>query len=109
MTGDEGLLRGRRVVFLSWRDTRNPEGGGAERALEEVARGLVARGAEVTIFCAAHAGAAPEETVDGIRFVRRGSKLTVYPQGWPRCCAACWVAPTSSWTCRTACRSSPGW
>ncbi|MFT3872091.1 MAG: glycosyltransferase family 4 protein [Nocardioides sp.] len=78
---DDAALRGLRVVFLSWRDTRNPEGGGAERALEEVARGLVERGAQATIFCASHAGAPPEEVIDGVRFVRRGSKLTVYPQG----------------------------
>jgi glycosyltransferase involved in cell wall biosynthesis len=74
-------LAGRHVAFFSWRDTRNPEGGGAERYLEKMAAGLVARGAKVTIFCVAYAGAAPDETIDGIRFVRRGSKLTVYLMG----------------------------
>jgi len=74
-------LEGRHVVFLSWRDTRNPEGGGAERFLEKVAAGLVSRGCRVTIFCAAHAAARPDEVLDGIRFVRRGSKLSVYPEG----------------------------
>lgn len=74
-------LNGRHIVFLSWRDTRNPEGGGAERYLEKMAAGLVARGCTVTIFCAAHAAAPPEEVVDGIRFVRRGTKLSVYTQG----------------------------
>ncbi|MCR6032025.1 glycosyltransferase [Nocardioides sp. zg-579] len=74
-------LEGTHVAFLSWRDTRNPEGGGAERYLEKMAAGLVARGARVTIFCAAHAAAPPEEVVDGVRFVRRGSKLSVYPAG----------------------------
>ena len=69
------------MVFLSWRDTRNPEGGGAERYLETIAAGLVERGSSVTIFCAAHAAAPPEEVVDGIRFVRRGSKLSVYLEG----------------------------
>ncbi len=75
-------LAGRHVAFLSWRDTHNPEGGGAERYLEKMAQGLVARGARVTIFCAAHAAAPPEDVVDGIRFVRRGSKLTVYQEGF---------------------------
>lgn len=69
------------MAFFSWRDTRNPEGGGAERYLEKMAAGLVERGCRVTIFCAAYAGAAPDETVDGIRFVRRGSKLSVYVLG----------------------------
>ena len=74
-------LEGKRIAFLSWRDTHNPEGGGAERYLEMMATGLVERGCEVTVFCAAHAAAPPEETVDGVRFVRRGSKLSVYPAG----------------------------
>ncbi len=74
-------LEGAHVVFLSWRDTRNPEGGGAERYLEKMATGLVARGCTVTVFCAAHAAAPPEETVDGVRYVRRGSKMSVYPAG----------------------------
>lgn len=74
-------LTGRHVAFFSWRDTRNPEGGGAERYLEKMARGLVDRGAEVSILCAAHAAAPPDETIDGIRFLRRGTKLTVYVAG----------------------------
>ena len=78
---EEDPLRGKQVVFLSWRDTRNPEGGGAERYLETIATGLVDRGARVTIFCAAHAAAPPEEIVNGIRFVRRGTKLSVYLEG----------------------------
>jgi glycosyltransferase involved in cell wall biosynthesis len=78
---EDDLLRGKQVAFLSWRDTRNPEGGGAERYLETVAAGLVERGARVTIFCAAHAAAPPEEVVNDIRFVRRGTKLSVYLEG----------------------------
>ena len=74
-------LDGREVAFLSWRDTHNPEGGGAERALEEVAEGLVQRGARVTVFSAAHAGAPPEDEIRGVRYVRRGSKLSVYARG----------------------------
>lgn len=77
-------LTGRHVLFLSWRDTRNPEGGGAELYLEKIAAGLVARGARVTIFAAAHAAAPPEEERDGIRFVRAGSKTSVYLAGMIR-------------------------
>ena len=75
---------GRHVVFFSWRDTRNPEGGGAEVYLEKVARGLVDRDARVTIFCAEHEDAPRDETRDGIRFVRRGSKMGVYLRGMLR-------------------------
>lgn len=73
--------RGRHVVFFNWRDTANPEGGGSERYVEMVARGLVAQGSTVTIFCAAHPAAPSDEVVDGVRFVRRGGKLGIYPQG----------------------------
>ncbi|MFC6285662.1 glycosyltransferase family 4 protein [Nocardioides sp. GCM10027113] len=76
-----GSFEGRHVVFFSWRDTRNPEGGGAEVYLEQVARGLLERGARVTIFCAAHDEAPANEVVDGLRFVRRGSKTSVYLKG----------------------------
>lgn len=80
MEGWEGL-QGSHVVFLSWRDLRNPEGGGAERYLEKMAEGLVARGCRVTVFSAAYAGAPADEVDRGIRFVRRGTKLTVYAEG----------------------------
>ena len=69
-----------RVLFLNWRDTANPEGGGSERYVETVAARLAATGHQVTIFCAAHQLAPPDEVRDGVRFVRRGSKLGVYPR-----------------------------
>ncbi len=68
------------VLFLNWRDTRNPEGGGSERYVESVATRLASDGHAVTVFCAAHARSPRDETVDGVRYVRRGSKLGVYPQ-----------------------------
>jgi glycosyltransferase involved in cell wall biosynthesis len=70
-----------RVLLLSWRDSTHPEAGGSERYVEEIARGLAARGARVTIFCAAHRRAPAGETRDGVRFVRRGGHLTVYLHG----------------------------
>lgn len=66
------------VLFCNWRDTKNPEGGGSERYVEAMARGLVTDGHEVTIFCASHPLAPRDEMVGGVQFVRRGSKLDVY-------------------------------
>ncbi len=74
-------IRGKHVLFLSWRDTRHPEGGGAEKYLEMVAAGLVELGARVTIFTAAHPAVPPDETVGGIRYVRRGGRFGVYLHG----------------------------
>ncbi|MFC5178863.1 glycosyltransferase family 4 protein [Nocardioides taihuensis] len=81
MPQDAATLAGKHVVFLSWRDSGNPEGGGAERYLEKMAEGLVERGCRVTVFSAAYAAAADQEVHDGIRFVRRGSKMSVYARG----------------------------
>ncbi|MDH2416638.1 glycosyltransferase family 4 protein [Nocardioides sp. CER19] len=71
-------MNGRHIAMLSWRDVGNPEGGGAEHYLERIATGLVERGAKVTVVTAAYPGAPAEETIDGVRYVRRGGKLTVY-------------------------------
>jgi glycosyltransferase involved in cell wall biosynthesis len=68
-----------RVLFCNWRDTRNPEGGGSEVYVENVATALATAGHDVTILCAAHDNAPADQVVDGVRFVRRGSKLGVYP------------------------------
>lgn len=77
----EGVTPGRRlrVAFLNWRDLSNPEGGGSERYVETVATELAARGHQVSIICAAHERAPADEWRDGVRFIRRGGKLGVYP------------------------------
>jgi glycosyltransferase involved in cell wall biosynthesis len=67
--------------MLSWRDTSNPEGGGAEIYLEKVAAGLVARGDRVTVFTARYPGSRRREVSGGVTYVRYGSKLTVYLWG----------------------------
>lgn len=67
-----------RIVVLNWRDTANPEGGGSEVYVEQLARRWAARGHRVTLVCAAHPGAPALEEHAGVRIVRVGSKLTVY-------------------------------
>ncbi|GIH06272.1 putative glycosyl transferase [Rhizocola hellebori] len=71
----------RHVLLLNWRDTRNPEGGGSEVYVEQLAAELVARGHRATVLCAAHPhGPAEEHTADGVTVLRRGSRHTVYPR-----------------------------
>ena len=79
--GSPASVQNRHVVFFNWRDTANPEGGGSERHVESMARGLVENGARVTIFCAAHDAAPSDQVVDGVRYVRRGNHLDVYLLG----------------------------
>jgi glycosyltransferase involved in cell wall biosynthesis len=69
------------VLFLNWRDATHPEGGGSERYVHRIAEGLAAAGLRVTLLCAAHGRAPTEETVNGVRVLRRGGRLTVYPHG----------------------------
>lgn len=69
-----------RIAILNWRDLTHPDGGGAERYAANIATGLVLRGHEVTLLCADHGAAPRDETVDGVRFRRRGGRVGVYPQ-----------------------------
>jgi glycosyltransferase involved in cell wall biosynthesis len=67
-----------RILILNWKDLAHPAAGGAEVLTEQVARHLVARGHEVTLFAAAIAAKPEHELVEGVQIVRRGSRLGVY-------------------------------
>jgi glycosyltransferase involved in cell wall biosynthesis len=73
-----------RVLFLSWRDEWHPEAGGSERSLSAIARGLSERGHDVTVATARYSGSRGVEVRDGVRYLRRGNRLTVYPFGFLR-------------------------
>jgi glycosyltransferase involved in cell wall biosynthesis len=69
----------RHVLFLNWRDTTNPEGGGSEVYLERIAAELVRHGYRATLLCAAHGGApAYEPLPTGVHVMRLGGRHTVY-------------------------------
>jgi len=69
---------GPHVVFLNWRDTGHPQGGGSERYVERIAFGLAQRGYRVTICCSAYSGAPRRQAIRGVQFRRSGNDLTVY-------------------------------
>jgi len=70
-----------RVLFLNWRDTDHPDGGGSEVYAEQVCDGLAARGHEVTLLTARYPGALEEEVrASGARVVRLGGRLSAYPR-----------------------------
>lgn len=64
-----------KILALNWNDLKNPYSGGAEVHLEELLRRLVRFGHEVTLFCSGFKGCLPEETVEGIRIIRRGNRF----------------------------------
>jgi glycosyltransferase involved in cell wall biosynthesis len=68
-----------RILWLNWRDIKNPEHGGAEVLTHEIATRLVRkRDHKITLFTAHFPGALTAENVDGIHIIREGGKYTVY-------------------------------
>lgn len=70
-----------RVAVLAWRDVRHPEAGGSEVYVHEVTTRWARDGHDVTVVSALPEGSVREEDVDGVRHVRGGGRLGVYPFG----------------------------
>ncbi len=70
------------ILALNWQDLTNPQAGGAEVHLEELLRRIVRMGHSVTLFCSSYGGAAAEETIEGVKIIRRGSRLTFNLTAW---------------------------
>jgi glycosyltransferase involved in cell wall biosynthesis len=73
-----------RVAVLNWRDIHHPHAGGAEVVSHEQAKGLAARGHEVTLYAARFPGSSSEEWIDGYRVLRQGDRFGVYPRSAAR-------------------------
>src|SRR5271156_2792010 len=67
-----------RILILNWRDISNPGAGGAELAVDNIARELARRGHKITIFTSAYKGCKKEENLKYARIVRDGTIHTVY-------------------------------
>jgi glycosyltransferase involved in cell wall biosynthesis len=63
-----------KILIVNWQDIKHPLAGGAEVHLHEVFSRIARRGHEVTLFCSSYPGAPAEETLDGIRILRRGGR-----------------------------------
>ena len=70
------------ILILNWKDIYNPDVGGAEIILYELGKRLVRDGHTVTWFTRTYPKCKAEETIDGIRVVRRGNKYSVYIKAW---------------------------
>lgn len=67
-----------KILILNWRDTKNPESGGAEIILYELAKKLVRDKNDVIWFCSSFKNSLKEEMHDGIKIIRSGNKYSVY-------------------------------
>lgn len=65
-----------KILWLSWRDIKNPNSGGAEKVALEVSRRLVADKNRVTIFTSRFSDSKTFENIEGINIIRKGNALT---------------------------------
>lgn len=79
--GDVAAAAGlQRIHILAWRDLDDPEAGGSELHIHEVARRWAAAGIHVTIRTSHAPGRAPEIMRDGYRVIRRAGRYLVFPR-----------------------------
>jgi glycosyltransferase involved in cell wall biosynthesis len=67
-----------KILWLTWKDRKNPLAGGAEVVNEELAKRLVADGHEVTFLVGGFKGCPSEEVKDGFKIIRVGGRWSVY-------------------------------
>lgn len=60
------------ILILSWRGPKHPNAGGAEIVTFEHAKAWAKAGDKVTLFTSQHTGLDADETIDGVRIIRRG-------------------------------------
>lgn len=65
-------------MWMTWKDNKNPQAGGAEFINETLAKRLVADGHEVILLVAGFQGGLAKEICDGYKIVRVGNRYTVY-------------------------------
>lgn len=65
-----------KILWLSWRDIKNPKSGGAETVAFEIARRLVKENHKVYIFSANFKNAKHKQNIKGIKIIRRGNSLS---------------------------------
>lgn len=65
-----------KILWLSWRDIKNPNSGGAEKVAFEIAKRLVKKGHQITIFTSSFEGSKPLESINGIKIIRSGGLIS---------------------------------
>ncbi len=68
-----------KLLWITWKDFRHPDAGGAEVVQYQLITRLAADGHQVTVLTARYPGSSAEETIDGIRYVRAGSNRYTHP------------------------------
>lgn len=64
-------------LFLSWRDIKSPKAGGAELHTHDVIRVMNKDKYDAVSFTPRYKGLLAEETIDGVKYLRRGNAISV--------------------------------
>jgi len=67
-----------KILWLTWKDRKNPLAGGAEIVNEELAKRLVKDGHKVVFLVAGFENCQKEEIIDGYKIIRLGNRWSVY-------------------------------
>lgn len=67
------------ILWLTWKDHRHPEAGGAEVVARELTRRLLADGHKVTMLTCGYKGAPKREMLEGVEVIRVGSNRYTHP------------------------------
>ncbi|MBI2599773.1 glycosyltransferase family 4 protein [Candidatus Daviesbacteria bacterium] len=63
------------ILIFSWRGPGHPHAGGAEYSTSQHAKAWIKAGHQVTLFTSSFDGAKSEETIGGIKIIRRGRQI----------------------------------
>jgi|SRR3989344_6677619 len=64
------------ILWLTWRDIKNPEAGGAEKVSIETAKRFTRDGSSITIFSSSYKKSKNKERIFGVNIIRKGNRLT---------------------------------
>ncbi len=67
-----------KILWMTWKDLKHPQAGGAELINEEIAKRLARDGHEVILLVASFPDGEAEEIRDGYKVIRLGNRYTVY-------------------------------
>ena len=79
----KSMKENKNVVLVAWRDMWHPQQGGAEIYITKVAHKLRDSGYNVIFFTERYKDSKEEETIDGIKYIRKGNAITlhlIFPQ-----------------------------
>ena len=67
------------ILWITWKDIRHPEAGGAEIVCHEICKRLLAEGHQVTLLTTDYTDAKPEGELPGLKIIRVGSSRYTHP------------------------------